>query len=678
MLGIGRSLKIKMALIFGSIVVFSLIASGVLTFVHTRKTLMDRISCELASGIKRKGHEVVEFLKDRVTDVELIANSRYPMDIINYVLKVREGVTGSIAIYEGLAHKAHDYLKNPKVRKYFDDIVIIDSESFYIFYTVQRGLEGGFIPVSQYEVLRSAWGAVVEDRPEYRNGAADHKTVYISDITFYQPVGQPCLIIACPITNDLGRRVAVIVGVVGIRHINLVVAGEAGQGKASETYLVGRDGLVRSSTVFLSINDVGQKKIESEALQRALKGEEGVVTCVNHRNQKVVTAFAPLKLPDRAGTNFDWIILSEVEYDRAFGPVRRLAFYYSFLGIGIALLAVVVSFFVARSMVRPIRVLRDAVGAMAKGDLSYALPDSKRGDEVGELIRDFRKMQEVLKANTGGLVEGVQRLATAVNELSATAAELATGAAETASSVQEVGTTAEEMRQVARHSLEKSRNVGAIAEDAVREAVRGREAAEEALKGLGSIRREIEFLASSVIKLGEQSRNIGIIIDTVKDLADQVNILSVNAAIEAARAGEQGKGFSVVAQEMRNLAEQSREAADRIKEILTKVQDSTSEAVMAVERGNKAVSRGVELGEEMGSTIKSLAAVVQEAADSALQISASSQQQLTGVEQVVEAMRAIQEAVHQNTEAARQLEASVHDLAELSESLKKLAESFKF
>jgi methyl-accepting chemotaxis protein len=187
----------------------------------------------------------------------------------------------------------------------------------------------------------------------------------------------------------------------------------------------------------------------------------------------------------------------------------------------------------------------------------------------------------------------------------------------------------------------------------------------------------MDFVAENVMRLSEQSQNIGDIIETVRDLADQINLLSVNAAIEAAKAGEQGKGFAVVAHEMRSLADQSKEATEQVKQILSEVQKVTSGAVMAMERGAKAVTAGLELGEKAGDAVERLAATVEASADSALQIAASSHEQLVGVEQLVQAIQNIHEATGQNTEGARQLEMSVRDLERLSQSLQNAAARFR-
>jgi len=187
---------------------------------------------------------------------------------------------------------------------------------------------------------------------------------------------------------------------------------------------------------------------------------------------------------------------------------------------------------------------------------------------------------------------------------------------------------------------------------------------------------QMEAIAESMMRLSEQSQTIGQIIATVEDLAAQSNLLAVNAAIEAAKAGEHGKGFGVVAQEVKSLAEQSRQATDRVRTILSDIQKATTAAVMATEQGGKAVEAGGRQTETAGESIAALASSVTEAAQAATQIAASSQQQLIGMDQVAGAMENIKQASTQNVASAKQLETAARNLDDLGRRLKQLVESY--
>jgi len=174
-----------------------------------------------------------------------------------------------------------------------------------------------------------------------------------------------------------------------------------------------------------------------------------------------------------------------------------------------------------------------------------------------------------------------------------------------------------------------------------------------------------------------EGQAVGEIVATVTDIAEQVNLLSVNAAIEAARAGDQGKGFSVVAQEIKSLAEQSKQATSQVRTILNEVQKGISAAVMVTEQGSKAADAGVKQAAEAGQAIKVLTDSVTESAQAATQIAASSQQQTVGMDQVVDAMENIKKASAESLSSTKQVEISASDLNKLSQKLKDLVSKFK-
>ncbi len=268
------------------------------------------------------------------------------------------------------------------------------------------------------------------------------------------------------------------------------------------------------------------------------------------------------------------------------------------------------------------------------------------------------------------LNESVSKLSSASAQILATTAQSASSASETASAVSETTATAEEVKQTSELSSEKAQVVAESAQKAASVAQQARTSVAAAVEGINHIKEQEQLVAESVIKLSEQSRAIGDIITTVKDMAEQSNLLAVNAAIEAAKAGEQGKGFAVVAQEVKNLAEQSKQATAHVCSILDDIQKATSAAVMATEQVNKAVEAGTIQANEVGEAIGKLADSIEEAANAATQIAASSREQLVGINQIVSAMESIKVATQQNVSGTKQAEKAAQNLNELGQKLK--------
>jgi methyl-accepting chemotaxis protein len=341
------------------------------------------------------------------------------------------------------------------------------------------------------------------------------------------------------------------------------------------------------------------------------------------------------------------------------------------------ILAVVIGIFLTRSIANPLASMARIAEQVGSGDLTANLPEAPRRDEIGVLAQAFRQMVAILRHSTADLTQAISQLGSSASEILAATTQVASGTAETATSISETTATVEEVRQAAQLSSQKAQNVSDNAQRVAQVSQNGQKAIEETMAGMDRIRVQMETIALTVVRLSEQSQSIGGIIASVTDLADQSNLLAVNAAIEAAKAGEQGKGFVVVAQEIRSLAEQSKKATAQVRGILSDVQKATSNTVMATEQGSKAVEAGVKQAAQAGDAIRVLAETSEEALQAATQIAISSQQQVVGMGQIGVAMENINQAGAQNASSMKQMEIAAHNLHQLGQKLKDLVAQFK-
>lgn len=355
----------------------------------------------------------------------------------------------------------------------------------------------------------------------------------------------------------------------------------------------------------------------------------------------------------------------------------KTTFFLIVFSISSLIIAVFLALLISRQITGPVNQALEAVTRIAAGDLSGEFHAQKSNDEIGQLIGAMNQMVINLKKQAGGLAEAVNVLSASASEIVTTTAELAANASETAVSANETTTTVEEVRQTSNVSSQKSKYVSESAQKAAQIAKAGKKAVEENMAGMSGIKQKMESVAESIVTLSEQSQAIGEIIAAVDDLAEQTNLLAVNASIEAAKAGEQGKGFSVVAQEIKALAEQSKLATRRVRAILNDIQKATGKAVMATEESSKTVDAGTRLSIQSGETIQTLADAITEAAQAATQISASIQQQLAGMDQVAVAMENVKTASVQNAEGAKQMEIATHNISELGSKLKELVSWYR-
>lgn len=341
------------------------------------------------------------------------------------------------------------------------------------------------------------------------------------------------------------------------------------------------------------------------------------------------------------------------------------------------LLAAALVYWLDRALAAPLRGATVLAERIATGDLGVAVPPPMGRDEVGQLLGALGRMVESWRHLMGETSSGIATLGAASGEILASTMQGAAGAAQTAAAVSETTATVEEVKQTALLASQKSRMVSDAARDATGTAVRGRQAIEQGMRGMESVQETMGSIAGTIVRLSERSQAVSDIVVTVAGLADQSNLLAVNAAIEAAKAGDHGKGFAVVAQEVRALAEQSRQATRQVREILGDIQKSIGAAVLTTEQGSKTVAAGVLQTAEAGAAIQALAESMSGAAEAAAQIAASSQQQLAGMDQVALAMENIRQVSAENAAASRQSEQAAQNLHELGQKLREASERFR-
>jgi len=322
-----------------------------------------------------------------------------------------------------------------------------------------------------------------------------------------------------------------------------------------------------------------------------------------------------------------------------------------------------------------------SLGQMAKvaeqiseGDLTVEVKPRSDKDISGKA---FAVMLDKLRRVTAEMQESIGVLSSSAQQIVATTTQVASAATETATAVTETTTTVEEVKQTAQLSTQKAKLVSESVQRATQVTESGKKSVAESIDAMKQIREQMESIAESIVRLSEQGQAIGEIMLTVNDLAEQSNLLAVNASIEAAKAGEQGKGFAVVAQEVRNLAEQSKQATVQVRNILNDIQKATNAAVMVTEQGSKAVEAGVRQSLQAGESVQKLGESVAEAAQVATQIAASSQQQMVGMDQVVQAMENIKTASTQNVASTKQTETAARNIGELGRKLEKLVALYK-
>lgn len=343
-----------------------------------------------------------------------------------------------------------------------------------------------------------------------------------------------------------------------------------------------------------------------------------------------------------------------------------------------------VSIVLTRRIMNPLADLTQVARRIADGNLDEEIPVKSR-DEIGTLAEAFNKMTTVIVKNLkmeierserliASIKEAIVHLSSSANELMAISIQQSSGSTEQATAVQEVTTTAEEIAITAKQITINAVSVEQMAESTNQSCQVGTRDVYNAIEGMSRLKAQVKSVAEGMLKLGDNSQQIGGIIEIIDEISDQTNLLALNAAIEAAGAGEAGKRFAIVAQEVRRLAERTVEATRQINGLIKEIQKATNSTIMMTEEGTKAVDSAAAMVDKVQLSFGSILELVEETARSAKEITFSTQQQTSACEQMAETMTEVRDVTQQVAGSAQETERAITEIIALTDKLQTLAE----
>jgi len=576
-----------------------------------------------------------------------------------------------------------------------------------------------------------AEGTSLANQPEFVNGL---KGAFMGTTN---RDGEVKMLFSHPVTDTRGRTVGVIVAHVDLTLLWPIMQNNVGLGETGETYLVdattktllspsrfeGRDAIVNETAITTDAVE------ETIAQQKTFTGE--------YTDYRDVTVLGSTARIDELG----WIVVGELDTNEAYAAINSLLQIVLLVGSIAAIIILVVAYLIARSISRPIRQLTDAatriantqqneyvdiksrnevgllasafntmtenlqvmmeterkskanlenmvtkytdfVRRVAEGDLTQRLALQSHAtesteDDLYQLGVNLNAMVEGLSGMAQQIREAAAGVASAAAEILAATTQQIASSTEQDAAVTQTMTTVEEVRTTVKQTSERAQNVAESSRQSVEISRLGQDSVSDSIQGMSQLRQRVESIAENILMLSERTQQIGEIIDTVNEIANQSKLLALNASIEAARAGEEGKGFAVVAMEVRQLAEQSREATARVRDILNQIQQATNTAVMVTEEGSKGAENGMSLVERAGEAIRDLTQTIDVAAQAAIQIAASTHQQTNGMDQLASAMSAIKQATMQTAASTRQAERSAQDLNTMASEMQKAVARYR-
>ncbi|XLY86886.1 methyl-accepting chemotaxis protein [Ectopseudomonas mendocina] len=340
-------------------------------------------------------------------------------------------------------------------------------------------------------------------------------------------------------------------------------------------------------------------------------------------------------------------------------------------------LAVSVAFLLSRSIAGRLQQVVEVARDIAQGRLDSRI-ECAGSDEIGVLLDAFATMQQRLREMIGQIRAGAVQLVEAAQNISSASTQLSVSTQEQSQAASSMAATVEELTVSINHVADNANEAHGLSSDSGRQSAEGGAVIQETLASMQRIADTVQGAAAQIAELGQHSDQISSIVNVIKEIADQTNLLALNAAIEAARAGEQGRGFAVVADEVRLLAQRTANSTQEITEMIKKIQLGTRNAVSNMEVGVQQVSGGVEQASQAGDAIVAIRQASGRVVDVVDQISLALREQTVASQDVARNVERIAQMSMQNSEAVADTSRTAQGLQQLALSLEKQVASFRF
>ncbi|RUO32924.1 methyl-accepting chemotaxis protein [Aliidiomarina soli] len=418
----------------------------------------------------------------------------------------------------------------------------------------------------------------------------------------------------------------------------------------------------------------------TEQMQLASLGQQGRIRLIETSNAEVPNyhAVASVNLGSSAPLS-QWRVQALLPEDALYAPVRQLNLVMWTLWVIAFITALSIGYAFARRLLRPLHALLERLTNIASGDADLTQQlDVSGEDEFAQVAAAFNRFIANLRSVVGELASTSQTLASQAQQSMHNAEQSQQALTRQHNQVDMVATAMNEMTTTVHEVAQNTQEASHSANAAISATDEGHDVVDATIRSIGNLANEVEQAAKVITALKEESVSISGILDAIRSIADQTNLLALNAAIEAARAGEAGRGFAVVADEVRTLAIRVSEATDEIHSMITKLQKSSDDAVAVMDRGQEQAAQSVSDAEQTGLALQRIREAIYQINDMNAQVAAASEEQSTVAEDINRNVVTISELAYETATQSNEVATASEQLNQLAETLQAIVRRFKY
>ena len=655
-------LKRKLVLTFLLIALIPTLTVGFIAAYSASTTIESEVFAKLIAVRDTKKTQIKNYFTERQGDIEILSRT----------VKKSLDFSSATALIES-AHNNHAFFEQfINVYGYYDFFLIDHAGD--VFYSVTK--EPDYQTNSLTGPYRDSGLSTLFKQVSNSN------TFGMSDFSRYAPSNNdPAAFIALPLTNSDGVSVVVALQL-SIEKINQLMQQRSGMGNTGESYLIGSDLLMRSDSfldpaghsVTASFSgNVANNGVDTQASNLAINCKESHQVIIDYNNNPVLSAFTPIDIH-----GIRWAVISEIDVAEAFAPIKTL--YWTILIIVvIAVIAIVsVALVISASILKPLggepSEMQLISETIASGDLTIAFDDQRN---IEGAYGAMQKMAKQLRNVMGEIIHDSHSLASVAEQTSASSLQSTASLQEQQASIEQIATAVEQMSISINEVSQTAVQVASSSQTMQSSSDKAHHALNQTITDLDSLDQEITQASEVIKELEKDSYEIGTVLEVIRGIADQTNLLALNAAIEAARAGEQGRGFAVVADEVRTLASKTQESTKSIEQMITKLQDVSNKAVKVMTFSRDVCQKTVSNAHETVGVLTEMNSEVNNMTQLTEMIATAVEEQSRVSVEISQSVTVISDVAHENSASAEQVSSASHEISHIASTLSQLTSRFK-